>query len=166
MRHGVARVIAERMGAIDLAIAGESFRLSCRADRIDLLADGGARILDYKTGAVPTKKQVESGLSPQLTLQAAILARGGFRDVEPRQTGEIGYVHITGGDPAGELEPIKLSVMDVAEKHLAELEKLLIGYASQSQPYLPRNIMEKEDDEGDYDHLSRFREWALSGGGA
>ena len=53
--------------------------------------------------------------------------------------------------------------MDVAEKHLAELEKLLTAYASQSQPYLPRTGMEKEDDEGDYDHLSRFREWALSG---
>jgi ATP-dependent helicase/nuclease subunit B len=164
MRDGVARVIAEQMGAIDLAIAGDTFRLSCRADRIDLLADGGARILDYKTGAVPSKKQVESGLSPQLTLQAAILARGGFRDVEARRTDKINYVHITGGDPAGEVEPIKIDVMDVAEKHLAELEKLLTAYALQSQPYLPRTGMEREDDEGDYDHLSRLREWALSGG--
>lgn len=166
MRQGVARVVAERMGAIDLAIGSGSFRLSCRADRIDLMAGGGARILDYKTGGVPTKKQVESGLAPQLTLQAAILKRGGFRDVEARNTGEIGYIHITGADPAGEPKPIDIPVMDVAELHLSELVKLLTAYASQSQPYLPRTIMEKEDDEGDYDHLSRFREWALSGGSA
>jgi hypothetical protein len=26
--------------------------------------------------------------------------------------------------------------------------------------------MKKEDDPSDYDHLSRFQEWTLSGGGA
>ena len=87
-REGVERVVAERNGAIDLAIAGEAFRLSCRADRIDLMADGTARIVDYKTGGVPSARQVEAGLSPQLTLQAAILARGGFSDVEQGRHGQ------------------------------------------------------------------------------
>ena len=35
-------------------------------------------ILDYKTGQPPTGKQVRMGLSPQLTLEAAILREGGF----------------------------------------------------------------------------------------
>jgi ATP-dependent helicase/nuclease subunit B len=163
LREGVDRVIAERMGAITLEIKGEPFRLSCRADRIDLMADGTARIIDYKTGSVPTKKQVESGLAPQLTLQAAILARGGFQDVPGRETAGLAYIHLTGGDPAGEVGWLKLAVMDVASRHLAELEELLTFYASEMQAYIPRFGMQKDEDESDYDHLSRFREWSLSG---
>jgi ATP-dependent helicase/nuclease subunit B len=156
-------VIAERNGAIDLQISGAPFRLSCRADRIDLMADGTARIIDYKTGSVPSKKQVESGLAPQLTLQAAILARGGFQDVPAKDTASIAYVHLTGGDPAGEIAWLKLPVMHVAGRHFAELEKLLTAYASEMQAYVPRFGMQKDEDESDYDHLSRFREWSLSG---
>jgi hypothetical protein len=54
--------------------------------------------------------------------------------------------------------------MEVADKHLAELEKLLAAYASETQAYLPRTGIEKEDGASDYDHLSRYREWALSEG--
>lgn len=162
-RLGVERVVAECIGATDLVIRGAPFTLSCRADRIDLMADGSARIVDYKTGGVPTAKQVESGLSPQLTLQAAILSRGGFRDVNPKQTREIAYVHLTGGDPPGEWKGLDLPVMDLANRHLAELEKLLAAYAEERQAYFPRSMMEKEEDAGDYDHLSRYREWTLSG---
>ena len=38
-------------------------------------------ILDYKTGQPPTGKQVRMGLSPQLTLEAAILREGGFAGI-------------------------------------------------------------------------------------
>src|SRR5262249_37266494 len=53
--------------------------LSGVADRIEI-ARGHAAILDFKTGAPPTDKQVESGLAPQLLLEAAMLARGAFAD--------------------------------------------------------------------------------------
>ena len=166
LREGVERVAAERNGAVELMIGGEPFRLSCRADRIDLMADGTARIADYKTGSVPTKKQVEAGLSPQLTLQAAILARGGFEELAARKTSAISYIHLTGGDPAGEVSSIDIAVMEVAERHFAQLGQLLSAYAVEAQPYFPRAMMEKEEEAGDYDHLSRFREWALSGDSA
>jgi ATP-dependent helicase/nuclease subunit B len=163
LREGVERVMAETYGAIELDIAGEAFRLSCRADRIDLMEGGLARIVDYKTGSVPSARKVEVGLSPQLTLQAAILARGGFQNIDARVTAEIAYVKLSGGDPAGEIITLDLPVMELAQQHLAELETLLTAYASEEQAYFPRYMMEKEEDEGDYDHLSRFREWALSG---
>lgn len=168
-REGVTRVVAERNGAITFPVAGEDFRLSCRVDRIDLMADGTARIVDFKTGGVPSLKEVDAGLAPQLTLQAAILARGGFTDLPPRQAGQLWYVTLTGGNPAGDVDMLgKLSrpVPGLAEAHLAELQKLLARYASASQPYFPRTIMKKEEDPSDYDHLSRFQEWTLSGGGA
>lgn len=168
-RDGVERVVAERNGAVTFPVAGGDFTLSCRVDRIDLKADGSARIVDYKTGGVPSVKEVDVGLAPQLTLQAAILARGGFSDVNPRETDQLWYVKLGGGDPAGEVEDLHTldhPVMELAEKHFAALQKLLARYASIEQPYYPRTIMKKEDDPGDYDHLSRYQEWTLSGGGA
>lgn len=162
-RDGVERVVAEHNGMLTFDIPDGQFTLTCRVDRIDLLADGRARIIDYKTGSMPSKKQVESGLAPQLTLQAAILARGGFADVNDKQTAEIAYVHLTGADPAGDKKVIDVPVMELAEKHFAFLRKLLADYAVETQPYYPRAMMEKDEDAGDYDHLSRFREWTLSG---
>jgi len=167
-RDGVEHVVAERAGTINFPVAGEAFSLTCRVDRIDLMADGTARIVDYKTGGVPSVREVDVGLAPQLTLQAAILARGGFRDVNPKQTAQLWYVKLSGGSPAGEVDTLKKlehPVMELAEKHFAELQKLLTKYASIDQPYYPRTIMRKEDDPSDYDHLSRFQEWTLSGGG-
>ncbi|MFM8747249.1 MAG: double-strand break repair protein AddB [Aestuariivirga sp.] len=162
-RHGAERTVAECPGAIELNVAGEPFRLSCRADRIDLLADGAARIIDYKTGKVPSPPQVQKGMAPQLTLQAAILAQGGFAGIKARETSDIVYVHLTGGDPPGEIEDVEVKVMALARDHLAGLERLLTAYADPRQPYLPRTMMEKDDDAGGYDHLSRFQEWTLSG---
>ena len=42
--------------------AAASSRCGTRADRIEQLADGSFAILDYKTGRVPTQKEVRSGL--------------------------------------------------------------------------------------------------------
>ena len=168
LRDGVERIVAEAKGLLRFDINGQPFTLTCRADRIDLFANGAARIIDYKTGKVPTKSQVEAGLAPQLTLQAAMLAQDAFEGTGPRQTDGIAYIKLSGGEPAGEIKSLAFDqgVMALAHEHLEGLKRILTFYDRPSQPYLPRLMMEKEDDEGDYDHLSRFREWALSGGGS
>lgn len=164
-RAGIERILAEQPGRLVLAVAGRDFALTCRADRIDILTGGTARVIDYKTGSVPTAKQVRSGLAPQLTLQAAILAGGGFEAAGLRDASAIAYVRLGGGDPAGEDKTPKLdgSIAAIARLHLSKLADLLAAYSRAEQPYLPRTVMEHEDDEGDYDHLSRFREWVLAG---
>lgn len=164
-RDHVRRTFAEIAGALELEVTGGSFLLTCRADRIDMLTDGTARIVDYKTGAVPTAKQVQSGLSPQLTLQAAILEGGGFLGLDAKICSELVYIRLGGGEPAGEYRRLKLDadVMTVAHRHRDGLLRLLEVYARPEQCYLPRIQVEREDEERDYDHLSRFREWALSG---
>ena len=165
LRDGVERVVAEIQGALSIDVAGQRFTLTCRADRIDLFEDGSARIIDFKTGTVPSGKQVQSGLAPQLTLQAAILDGGGFAAIGPRSASEIAYIYLSGGEPAGEYKTPKLDdpLMDVARTHRAGLVRLLTAYASPTQPYLPRAVMMREGDASDYDHLSRYAEWMLSG---
>ena len=57
------------------------FTLTARADRIERLREGGAALIDYKTGAPPGVAEVQVGFAPQLTLEAAMLARGAFADI-------------------------------------------------------------------------------------
>ena len=78
-RDDIEKIDAEISGEIEIPLDDERiFILSARADRIEQRLDGRFAILDYKTGQPPTGKQVRMGLSPQLTLEAAILREGGF----------------------------------------------------------------------------------------
>src|SRR5258708_27393143 len=78
-RGNVAEIDAEIRGEIPIRLDNErTFVLSARADRIERRHDGSFAILDYKTGQPPTGKQVRMGLSPQLTLEAALLPQRGF----------------------------------------------------------------------------------------
>jgi ATP-dependent helicase/nuclease subunit B len=58
----------------------DGVKVQGRADRIDLCADGSLAIVDYKTGSVPSKKQVEKGFALQLGLLGLIAGQGQFTD--------------------------------------------------------------------------------------
>ena len=84
------------------------FKLRGIADRIERERDGRYVILDYKTGAARTEKQVRTGLAPQLTLEAAMLREGGFTDIPAgASVAEIVYVLLKGGEPPGEYKSIE-----------------------------------------------------------
>ena len=82
-RAGVTRLVAEVAGAQVLDAPGGPFTLRARADRIDVAARG-VIITDYKTGALPSDTAVVSGYAPQLPLEAAIAAAGGFAHFDAR----------------------------------------------------------------------------------
>jgi len=141
----------------------DDFTLTGRADRIDILSSGKARLIDYKTGRVPTSPQVRSGLAPQLTLEAAMLSEGGFETVSPAETAELLYVKLSGGEPPGLLLPVTdIDVMAKAHEHLEKFKLLMRAYDDVTQGYIPRAVMEKEQDTSPFDHLSRWREWSLA----
>jgi ATP-dependent helicase/nuclease subunit B len=130
-------------------------------------ADGLAHILDYKTGAAPSKKQVETGFSPQLTLTAAILREGGFKDIGPREPGDLTYLRVTGRKPAG-VEEVRAAAgvdsQEAAIKALNGLRELIERYDNPNQPYLSRVAPQfVHDHVGDYGHLARVFEWSTSG---
>ena len=163
LRGDAKSIFAEVEGAIELEIGAHSFRLTARADRIDIAADGTAHIIDFKSGAVPSSKAVKAGLSPQLTLEAAILERGGFKDIGEHQTRAVTYVRISGGVPEGEIKSLDVDAMGLAHVHLSSLTALLLQYQNEKQSYIPRYGMQREEDASEFDHLSRYWEWILAG---
>jgi ATP-dependent helicase/nuclease subunit B len=163
LRSDVAEIIAEVKGSLPLKIGGTDFTLSARADRIDIFTDGRARIVDFKTGAIPSTKKIEEGFSPQLTLEAAMLEHGAFEHAGKHETSDLTYIRITGGIPPGELKSVDLAPMGVAREHLARLRGLLEKYENPHLAYLPRYAIENVEAVCDYDHLSRYREWILAG---
>ena len=85
---------------LEIPLGHRTFTLRTRADRIEHLRDGSYAILDYKTGRPPTAPQVSSGLTPQLTLEGAILRAGQFEGIPAGASiAELIYVALRGGEP-------------------------------------------------------------------
>jgi ATP-dependent helicase/nuclease subunit B len=142
--------------------------LSARADRIERRADGGYAILDFKTGEVPSDKQVRIGIAPQLTLEAAILRGGGFRGFAAgARLAELLYVQLKGGDPAGKAKPIEfddIALDDAADHALARLKGLLMRFENEATPYRALVLPMWRNRYGTYDDLARVKEWSQTSG--
>jgi ATP-dependent helicase/nuclease subunit B len=167
-RAGVAALSAEIRGSIPIPAGGRTFTLRGVADRIERRADGSYAILDYKTGSPRTERQVRTGLSPQLTLEAAILRQGGFPDIAAgASVAEIAYVTLKGGRPPGEwkaIEFIEGTPDSQAQRALDKLTEIVRRFEDENEPY--RSLVHPlwAARYGDYDHLARVREWSLTGG--
>jgi ATP-dependent helicase/nuclease subunit B len=166
-RREGARLLIEQSGASVLEAAGGGFKLTARADRIERRA-ARADVLDFKTGMPPTRKQVESGLSPQLTLTAALLHLGGFAELGPIPPGELVYVRILGAREGGR-EEVRADAgesLDMALTALDGLRRRIDSFDDPATPYVswaaPQFIYQFT---GDYDHLARLWEWHVIGEG-
>ena len=166
-RRAKAKTIhAEVGGELKIRIGAWTFRLTTRADRIEELLDGSFAILDYKTGATPTEPQVRTGLSPQLTLEGAILRQHGFKGLTPGSLSQIAYVSLRGRDPAGEAKPIELKEGSPdfhADRALARLKGVIGRFADVQTPYRSLVSPMWKTKYGDYDHLARVAEWSAGG---
>ncbi len=169
-RRRIIKTFAEIRGKIEFPVAGEPFTLAARADRIDLFADGSAAVVDYKTGAAPSNKEMCVGLAPQLPLEAAIARAGGFSNLPKiSSVSEIAVMRLSGGNPAGKMQPFVpgkpfKSCDELADYNLARLKDLLAAFADEAQPYHPIPRPKWRLRYGKYDHLARIAEWSASGG--
>jgi ATP-dependent helicase/nuclease subunit B len=131
--------------------------LHARADRVDLLADGTLRILDYKTGTTPSAKQVEAGTAPQLALEALLAMRDGFGVVKGRAS-ELAYWKLSGGVPAGDVVGLK-DVDQLVEQAEEGFDRLAKTFLLGSRPFTARPDPARVARGQDYDHLARRAEW-------
>jgi ATP-dependent helicase/nuclease subunit B len=174
-RGHVSAIDAEIRGEIAIPLDNErTFVLSARADRIERRHDGTFAILDYKTGQPPTGKQVRMGLSPQLTLEAAILREGGFEGIPADSSiSELVYVRLSGNNPPGEQKTLELKINKgdtpqppdmAADEARRKLEALIRAFDSETQTYTSLNLSMWSNRYGTYDDLARIKEWSAAGG--
>ncbi|MBL1419958.1 MAG: double-strand break repair protein AddB [Alphaproteobacteria bacterium] len=141
----------------------QPFTLTARADRVDIGPER-ADVIDYKTGAPPAAKQVSAGFAPQLLLEAAILASGGFEAcyLDGDVPIAITYIQLTGAYPAGKIQDFKrLDAAQLIEDALEGLQQRIADFADENTAYKPRELAEFAARFRDYDHLSRLKEWSL-----
>jgi ATP-dependent helicase/nuclease subunit B len=164
-RAGLRATVGEVRGSLRLDAPAGSFELTAIADRIDTLADGTLAVIDYKTGAPPTKREVAAGFAPQLPLEAAIAEAAGFAGVPRAPVSTLEYWRLRGGDPAGE----RISAGDDPETLTREavdgLRELIAAFDFEETAYESRPRPEVAPRFSDYEHLARVKEWSAGGEG-
>ena len=165
--HEVTRRHAEVEGALEIPSAAGVFTLRGRADRIDEMANGTVAIYDFKTSTPQTERTVFAGLTPQLTLEAAMVRAGAFKDIAPGlSVSDLAWLAV---GKVGRDDPYVSAVRrgetadGLADRALAMFTALVAAFDDEATPYLSRArpMMERARYLGDYDHLARVREWAL-----
>ncbi len=169
-RAGFLPEIIERTGAVWIdGPPGGPFRLSARADRIDLRPDGALDIIDYKTGQAPSAKEAAAFFAPQLALTALIAAEGGFEDCPRHEPGDLIYLKAGGGkDPGEDASIVKNPGTDEAADLMRDAREDLIDWITRfddpETPYPSQPRRKWVNTYGAYDHLARRKEWASAPG--
>jgi ATP-dependent helicase/nuclease subunit B len=150
--ENIANLYSEIAGKMQLHYGDKKLQITAIADEIVIKKDGSVEILDYKTGAPPSAKDVLSGLSPQLVLEALIMHNAGFEGITGAQTDNVIFVKISSSKP--HLSQTVISELDLP-KHLEGLTKLLSYYATADScyPVLPNKAYGPKYN--DYRHLGR-----------
>ena len=75
------------------------------ADRIDLVSDGTLRLIDYKTGVIPSLKSVAQGYASQLPLEGLIFQALSLFDTPSLRVSQLSYWGLqgTGGGASGKI---------------------------------------------------------------
>lgn len=166
--------IARRHAEIDGTwVFPTGFTLRGRADRVDILDDGTAEIIDFKTGGIPDNAEMTGFLAPQLPLEAAMLRAGVLEGIAPAEASALTYIKIGLGPEAFNLFPFRIgdgqditSSVDEMERRLqVQVDALLLR---DSLPMMSR-VFPRQDNirvrfVGDYDHLARVDEWKINEG--
>jgi ATP-dependent helicase/nuclease subunit B len=167
LRKGLVKSLAEVDGALVLDAPQGPFKLTARADRIDI-GEQSLTITDYKTGAslAALVAQAKRGEAPQLPLEAAIARSNGFAHVPDMPIGRLQYVSASGGEPPGAVVEVKLDdIAAHADAAQADLAKLVAQFDDLETPYRAVRRARFRYDFDAYAQLARVAEWAAEDGG-
>ena len=154
------RLIAtEKKGVYKFSSVAGDFTLTTKADRIDRMHNGKLAIIDYKTGSVPSWSKVESGYCPQLPLEGIIAQGAGYSGIAEIEVGEIAYWQLGASSQNG-LWRYERSVGELLGSARLGLQALIESFDNPSTPYLSRPWPQEKGIFDQYEHLSRYKEWA------
>lgn len=151
----------EAKGRITIKTTDKDFTLKGVADRIDKKHDGSAAIIDYKSGGQFSRKAMKEGGSPQLPLEALILADGGFENTPALKASSLEY-WVFSGAQGGNITKLDDDVENVIEITKTALTGLIELHNQPSTTYTSLPNMEEAPRFNDYEHLSRVKEWGIA----
>ncbi|MBA3527074.1 MAG: double-strand break repair protein AddB [Sphingomonas sp.] len=131
-----------------------------RADRIDRMADGGLAIIDYKTGAPPTRKAVDAGFALQLGLLGLIAAADGFDGVSGPPRSHEYWSLARNKDGFGKLHRAdeKMGAVEFLAHAESKFGDAARRWLTGSEPFTAK-LNPAYAPYGDYDQLMRLEEW-------
>ena len=155
-RRGLlSHVHSEVNGSWEFAVDGKNFTLTTRIDRLEESREGN-HIIDYKTGIVPSKKDIERGLANQLPLESLVVEHGVLsQPLQTRAVSHMEYWKLSG-------EKVKCDITHVdADKQQAHerLETLIRAFDDPHMPYSAQTDPSLLLRFNDYEHLTRRKEW-------
>ncbi len=145
---------------------GSIFTLRCFADRIDILSDGGCEIIDYKSGRVPTAREIKAGFAAQLPLEATMVQQGAFATLGRLDVRDAMHVKIGSAEAVEpkSIVPRGSTLADIVNENYAGLLVLLNQFRMEDTPYLARPFPQFANRFSNYDHLARVKEWSAGPG--
>ncbi len=157
-RIEIVESLSERRGRLVIPARAGPFTITAVADRIDRFASGELMLIDYKTGALPQKREIENAVAVQLPLEGAIARDGSFDGLSGRPAA-LEYWRLSGGEPAGERHPIggddPAALIDRA---LAKVSALIDRFDDPATAYPPVPDPQWAPRFSDYRHLERLDE--------
>ncbi|MEJ0010604.1 MAG: PD-(D/E)XK nuclease family protein [Alphaproteobacteria bacterium] len=137
--------------AIEVA-PGESLTLTGRIDRLE--TTGGIEVIaDYKTGRIPTKKEIGRGEAVQLLAYALL------REAEGADVAALEYWKLPRAGAEAEIEALPVDET-AKDEWLPALKAALASMLDPATPFLARPTGGEERFEDDYAGISRYDEWA------
>jgi len=160
-RENVAKINNEVKGSIEYNFPNGTITFTAKADRIDELKDGTLNIIDYKTGKIPSKKQIMSGHALQLLLEGLIASKGYFENIHTTRLNNLIYWHLGNQIDKKNILVIEPKENDALEKCEDYLLKLINIFNFETTPYHSRPIPKYISKNRDYEHLARIKEWSV-----
>ncbi|KAF0117966.1 MAG: hypothetical protein FD163_268 [Hyphomonadaceae bacterium] len=154
----------EQKVSCEIDLDGIKLELSARADRIDFNANGDIEIWDFKTGTIPSDKQINELYAAQLPVTALILQTNPPSDFGNSKVRGFGHVKIGGRAPKiNEWKQDKISIDELMSKLVKALTHLSRQYANPEQAYLSKPFVHRlpvNNYADKIDILARRAEWA------
>ena len=154
---GVVERFGEVKGELVVPAPGGPFTIAATADRIERLASGELAVIDYKTGAVPAKKDIDAAIAVQLPLEGAIAEAGGF-GIPRAPVVALEHWKLGGGNPAGKCEPAGDDAEALIAQVLGTIKAHIARYDDPHMPYRVVPVAKWRPRFSDYAHLERLVE--------
>jgi ATP-dependent helicase/nuclease subunit B len=157
-RIGLAACASECRGFLVFDAPAGPFTISAIADRIDRTVAGELVVIDYKTGSLPEKREIDNSIAVQVPLEGAIVRAGGFPGVVgiPER---LEYWRLSGGEPAGAIGAIgDDDPAALIDRVVADIAAYVARFDDPQTPYQPVPAPQWRPRFSDYAQLERLDE--------